>query len=274
MPVNAGQRRPQDVWVTTVNNLKDQSAAPEKFAEQLPKCPVREETLAGELRTPAFAQLATKTAAVATAALTSAPETPGAIRPVLTTARTVTRTGYMAAKVTGGTAWKILVAGVILALVGGVMATQGMMVVGLTGTIVALVGLYLIVLGAWEVRPGALGALLAVTVVAVLASLTLHWTRFELWGDGKNINSGLVPRTVVPWLSSTWWGGLAILGGIVLIGVLLSRIPRARPTTNSTKQTPVLPAADVTTPPPPPPPPPPAGPPPEETIPERTPVPS
>jgi patatin-related protein len=245
IPANAGQQRPQDRWVTTVNNLHRQAAAPEKLARQLPSCPVRQETLAGELRTPAFAQLATKTAAVATAALTSAPETPGAIRPVLTTARTVTRTGYMAAKVTGGTAWRILLAGVILALVGGVMATQGMMVVGLTGTIVALVGLYLIVLGAWELHRGVLGALLAVTIVALLASLTLHWTRFELWGTGKNINSGLVPRTILPWLSSTWWGGLAILGGIFLIGWLLSRIPRARPPRNQATQTKVPPPEDI-----------------------------
>jgi hypothetical protein len=136
----------------------------------------------------------------------TAPETPGAIRPVLTSARTVTRTGYMAAKVTGGTAWKILLAGAILALVGGVMATRGMMVVGLTGTIVALVGLYLIVLGAWELHRGVLGALLAVTTLALLASLTLHWTRFELWGNGQNLSSGLIPRDVLPWLSSTWWG--------------------------------------------------------------------
>jgi patatin-related protein len=271
IPANAGQQRPQDRWVTTVDNLKHQSAAPEDFARQLPWCPIRQETLAGELRTPAFAQLATKAAAVATAALTSAPETPGAIRPVLTTARTVTRTGYMATKVTGGTAWKILLAGAILALVGGVMATQGMMVVGLTGTIVALVGLYLIVLGAWELHRGVLGALLAVTVVALLASLTLHWTRFELWGTGKNSNSGLVPRDVMPWLSATWWGGLAILGGIVLIGVLLSRIPRARPPRNRAIQTSVPPPADVTAQPP-------ASAaapvPPEEPIPDQTPVPS
>jgi patatin-related protein len=252
MPVNAGQQRPQDVWVTTVSNLKDEAAAPEEFARQLPKCPVREETLAGELRTPAFAQLATKTAAVATAALTSAPEAPGAVRPVLTTARTVTRTGYMAARVTGGTAWRILVAGVILALVGGVMATQGMMVVGLTGTIVALVGLYLIVLGAWEIRPGVLGALLAVTVVALVASLALHWTRFELWGAtpaNQDKASGLVPRDVLPWLRNSWWGGLAILGGIVLIGVLLSLIPRARSPRNRAKQTRVPPPVDVIAPP-------------------------
>jgi hypothetical protein len=270
-PATANQKPPPDRWVTTTLNLKHQAAAPQDFARQLPWCPVRQETLAGELRTPAFAQLATKAAAVATAAITSAPETPGTIRPILTSARTVTRTGYMATKVTGGTAWKILLAGVILALVGGVMATQGMMVVGLTGTIVALAGLYLIVLGAWELHSGVLGALLAVTAVALLASLTLHWTRIELWGTGQASNSGLVPRDVLPWLRSTWWGGLAILGGIVLIGVLLSRIPRARPPRNRATQTPAPPPTDMT-------PRPPASAaapvPPEETIPDQTPVPS
>jgi patatin-related protein len=238
----AKQKPPPDRWATTMHNLKQQKAAPEEFARQLPWCPVRQETLAGQLRTPAFAQVATKAAAVGTAALTAAPETPGAIRPVLTSARTVTRTGYMATKVTGGTAWKILLAGTVLALVGGVMATQGMMVVGLTGTIIALVGLYLIVLGAWELHRGVLGALVAITVLALLAALALHWVRIQLWGTGKDINSGLVPRDVLPWLSSTWWGGLAILGGIVLIGVLLSRIPRARPPRNRATQTPVPPA--------------------------------
>jgi hypothetical protein len=156
----------------------------------------------------------------------------------------------MATKVTGGTASKMLLAGAVLALVGRVMATHGMMVVGLTGTVVALIGLYPI-LGAWELHRGVLGALVAVTIVAVLASLTLHWTRFELWGTGQNINSGLVPRDVLPWLSSTWCGGLAILGGIVLIGVLLSRIPRARPPRNRATQTPVPPPAAVTAQPPP-----------------------
>jgi patatin-related protein len=238
---------PPDRWVTGILDLKHQAAAPHEFARQLPSCPVRQETLAGQLRTPAFARLATKSAAVATAALTTAPETPGAIRPVLTSARTITRTGYMATRVTGGVAWKTLLAGVALAVVGGVMATQGMMVIGLTGTIVALVGLYLIALGAWGLHRGVLGALIAITALAVPALLTIHWTRFELWGTtpaNQNKASGLVPRDVLPWLRNSWWGGLAILGGIILIAVLLSLIPRNRPPRNRGKQSPVpLPAA-------------------------------
>ena len=95
---------PPDAWVTRVLNLRNTNAPPAEFARELPRCPVRQETLAGELRTPAFARLAAKAAAVVTAAVATAPEAPGAVRPVLSSARTVTRTGYQATKVTGAAA--------------------------------------------------------------------------------------------------------------------------------------------------------------------------
>ena len=144
------QATPPDAWVTTIRRLQHPDTPPADFARQLPQCPVRQETLAGELRTPAFARLATKAAAVATAAVATAPEAPGAVRPVLASARTITRTGYQATKVTGGSGWKTLLAGVVLAVIGGVLATQGMIVVGLTGSIIALAG-------ALPDRPGRLG---------------------------------------------------------------------------------------------------------------------
>jgi hypothetical protein len=232
------RRRPQamsvppDAWVTEVLSLKNSNAEPGDFARKLPACPVRQETLAGELRTPTFARLAAKAAAVVTAAVATAPEAPGAVRPILASARTVTRTGYQATRVTGGSGWKTLLAGVLLVAVGVVLATQQMMVVGLTGTIIALVGAYLIALGAWGIHRGALGALVAITALAVPVLLTLSWVRTQLWGDGKDSTSGLVPRDVLPWLRTAWWGGLAVLGGIVLLAVLLSLIPRRRPPLN------------------------------------------
>jgi hypothetical protein len=232
------RRRPQamsvppDAWVTEVLSLKNSNAKPGDFARKLPACPVRQETLAGELRTPTFARLAAKAAAVVTAAVATAPEAPGAVRPILASARTVTRTGYQATRVTGGSGWKTLLAGVLLVAVGVVLATQQMMVVGLTGTIIALVGAYLIALGAWGIHRGALGALVAITALAVPVLLTLSWVRTQLWGDGKDSTSGLVPRDVLPWLRTAWWGGLAVLGGIVLLAVLLSLIPRRRPPLN------------------------------------------
>jgi patatin-related protein len=260
-----------DVWASGVLDMKSAHKEPAAFAGQLPSCPVRQETLAGQVRTPAFAQLATKAAAVATAAITAAPETPGALRPVLTSARTVTRTGYMATKATGGSAWKTLLAGIVLAVIGGVMATQGMMVIGLTGTIVALVGLYLIALGAWGIHRGLLGALIAITTLAVLGSLTLAWVRTQIWGSASNGSSGLVQRDVLPWLRSSWWGGLAIIGGIILLAALLGVLTHRKPQRRRTPQSPAAPPAPIgyRLPPGPPPPNPP-----EEAISSRTAVPS
>jgi len=229
---NQSLSAPPDAWVTKMLDLEHSNAKPEDFARQLPTCPVRQETLAGELRSPAFARLATKAAAVATAAVATAPEAPGAVRPVLGSARTITRTGYLATKVTGGSGWKTLLAGVLLVVVGVVLATQQMMVVGLTGTIIALVGAYLIALGAWGIHRGALAALAAITALALPVLLTLSWVRTQLWGAPQESKSGLIPMHVLPWLRTTWWGGLAILGGIILLAVLLSLIPRRRPPRN------------------------------------------
>jgi hypothetical protein len=222
--------------------MKSAHKEPTAFARELPRCPVRQETLAGQVHTPAFARLAAKAAAVATAAISAAPEAPGSVRPVLASARTVTRTGYMATKVTGGSGWKTLLAGVALAVIGGVLATQGLVVVGVTGTIVALVGLYLIALGAWGIHRGLLGALIAITALALAGSLTLAWVRSKIWGG-----TGLVPKHVLPWLQSTWWGGLALIGGVLLLAALISVLTRRRPRRNRGTEGPALTAAPAPT---------------------------
>lgn len=221
-----------DPWALNVLTMKHQNKEPADFAKELPSCPVRLQTLAGQLHTPAFAKLAAKAAAVATATFATAPETPGAVRPVLASARTVTRTGYMATKVTGGSGWKTLLLGIALAVIGGVMATQGLIAVGVTGTIVALVGLYLIALGAWGIHRGLLGALTAITALALAGSLTLTWVRTKIWGTIPKGSTGLVPNHVLPWLQSKWWGGLALIGGVILLAALLSVLTRRRPRRN------------------------------------------
>ncbi len=232
----AAQRRhhqplpaPPDAWVTNVLNARQQKKDPAYYATLLPGCPVRRESLAGEVRTPAFARLATKAAAVATAAISVAPEMPRAVRPVLTSARAVTRTGYLATKATGGSGWKTLVAGLVMGVVGGLLATQGAVVVGLTGTVILLAGLYLIAVGAWGIHRGLLGAIIAFTAIVLVGSTALHWGRTEIWGTSGNSKSGLVPGHVLPWLRSSWWGGLALLGGIILLAVLISLLTRGRP---------------------------------------------
>jgi predicted acylesterase/phospholipase RssA len=230
------QRRPlpapPDPWVTTVLTMREEHKGPHEFAAQLAGCPVRLQTLASEDRTPAFLQLATKAAAVATAALTVAPEAPKAIRPILGSARNVTRTGYLATKALGGNGGKTLLAGVVLAILGIVLASSATVVIGLTGTVIALVGLYLIALGAWGIHRGLLGALIGFTALLAVGALTLHWVRAEVWGTGGGSTNGLVPRDVLPWLRSTWWGGLVLLGGIVLLALLPSIFGRRRAPAN------------------------------------------
>ena len=224
---NGHPPRPPDPWVATVRGVQATGNAKD-LAALLPGCPVRLETLAGEERTPAFLQTATRAAAVATAALTVAPEVPKPIRPILTSARTVTRTGFLATKAIGGNGLKTLLAGLGLAIVGIVLATQGTVIIGLTGTVLALTGLYLIALGAWGLHRGLLGALIAFTALLAVGALTLPWVRTELWGTNGSSKDGWVPRDVLPWLRDTWWAGLTVLGGIILLAVLLSLLPRGR----------------------------------------------
>ena len=226
-----------DPWVTRVRRRKGHGSAKD-LAALLPTCPVRQETLAGEERTPVFLETATKAAAVATAALTVAPEVPKSIRPILTSARTVTRTGYLATKAVGGNSRNTLLVGLGLAIVGIVLATQGTVIIGLTGTVIALVGLYLIALGAWGIHRGLLGALIGVTAVVAVGALTLPWVRTELWGKNGSAKDGWVPRDVLPWLRDNWWAGLALLGGIILLAVLLNLLPRSRAPRNSGQETP------------------------------------
>jgi predicted acylesterase/phospholipase RssA len=218
---------PPNRWAATVLEMRDSGASPGSMAAQLPACPVQNETLGGQLRTPAFARTASKAAAVATAALATAPETPPSIRPVLTSARTVTHTGYRATQVTGGNPLKMLIGGLVLAVIGGVLATQGMIIVGMTGTIIALAGLYLVALGAWGLHRGVLGAIVGITALALIAALTLAWVRKFLWGDGAK-TAGWVPGHVIPWLRTTWWGGLTLLGGFLALAAIFGILMQLR----------------------------------------------
>lgn len=252
-----------DNWAITVHEM-DKKEPAQKFARMLPSCPVRNESLNGEMHTPAFAQTAAKALAVTTAAVATAPETPAQVRPVLASARTATRTGYRATQITGGNPRIMFLLGLAAAVIGGVLATQGMIIVGVTGTAIALAGLYLIVLSAWGISRGLLGALVGITVLAALASLTLAWVRKSLWGDANLKNLGWVPKHTLPWLSSTWWGGLAIIGGIILLAALLGVLTHRKPRRESPvaapppigDQRPPTPPSDL----------------PEEAIPSQTPV--
>jgi hypothetical protein len=208
-----------NAWAGKVTAMEARDEAPAKFGAQLPGCPVRAETFAGQVHTRAFALTAAKAAAVATA-MVAGSEVPSPIRRGLRMLRTTTRTGYLAVAATGG-GKKAVLAGLVIAIIGGVLATQGAIVIGVPGTVLALAGMYLIALGAWGIRRGLLSALIAITSLGLIGSLTLAWVRRQLWGTGQD-GTGLVARDVLPWLRSAWWGGLAVIGGIFLLAALIS----------------------------------------------------
>ena len=113
-----------------------------------------------------------------------------------------------------------------------------MIIVGVTGTAIALAGLYLIVLSAWEISRGLLKALIGITVLAALASLTLAWVRKSLWGEGNTKKvTGWVPTHAAPWLSSTWWGGLALIGGLLALTAIIGTIWHRRSPRSPAKNT-------------------------------------
>jgi hypothetical protein len=77
--------------------------------------------------------------------------------------------------------------------------------------------------------------------VVAVGALALRWVRTELWGTNGSAKNGWVPRDVLPWLRDNWWAGLALLGGIILLAVLLSLLPRSRAPGNSGQVTPTGP---------------------------------
>ena len=56
--------------------------------------------------------------------------------------------------------------------------------------------------------------------------------------EGEQHRDGWVPRDVLPWLRNSWWAGLTLPGGIILLAVLLNLLPRNRAPRNSGQVTP------------------------------------
>ena len=226
---------PPDEWALRVQEMGAKQEPARNFADMLPSCPVGTESVSSELHTSPFLQMGSKAIAVAAAAIAAAPELPKQIKPVLASTRTITQTGYRAIKSTGGKPGVMLTLGIAAAIVGAVLATQGMMIIGVGGTIIALVGLYVAVMAAWEfeLSRGLVRAVAGVTVLAALGCLTLAWVRAFLWAQPNKetkAKAGLLSAHVLPWLQSTWWGGLAVLGALLILTIVIGSALRTRPT--------------------------------------------
>jgi patatin-related protein len=208
-----------------------------RMGDLLNTCTVPGEKLENEVGRPLFVRTVTKAVAVAGSVLDGAAKPIGVLRPVLSILRTITMGGYRAGAATGGRARPLLAAGLVLLLVGVILAIGNTSLVGLAGAALAAIGLYLVALVAWGFSRKALAAAAAASVV--VAVLALGAARRTLFGDAGCSGGGScapddfgwVGKHVLPWLSSSFWHVmLAVvlsLGAAAVSGLLVTRRRRA-----------------------------------------------
>ncbi len=217
-PPTGGSARPVDGAVT--------AAAPDALAALLATCPVPDETFDGELGQPLLTRTAGKAAAVAASAVSGFPRIPAPLKPFLASARTVTLAGYRASSLTRGRARTLILTGLAALAVGVLSMIQRATWLGLTGTVVALIGGYLVALGTYSHWRKVLVATGAITVVVAVFLLGCPVGRRVLFGTGGQ-DIGVVGRDVLPWLRAPWWHPLVALGAIAVLAVLISGLVQA-----------------------------------------------
>ncbi|MFF5808661.1 patatin-like protein [Streptomyces sp. NPDC012746] len=210
------------------------AAKPAKAAElagKLATCPVPEETFAKELGQPLFTRTVTKALATATGALTSVKEPPASVKPFFSSARTVTMAGHRAAGLTSGSPRVLTVLGLVCIAV-AIWAMSGETAfLGLTGAVLMATGLLLFGLAAWgwsrRLFP-AVAAMATAALIVFAATFGRHWLFGETsetpppGGTEPKADVGWVGENTFPWLQESPWHPLIALGGLVVLGVVLS----------------------------------------------------
>ena len=209
---NQSMSAPPDAWVTKVLNLE----AAERQATGAPRTPAcpgarcGRRRLAGQVRTPAFVRLATKAAAVATAA-----DRPPPRRRRCGQARPDQRQDCHAHRLHGHESHR----GRGLEDPGGWLGAgrasvacwprRGSVVVGLTGTIIPWSACTSSRSGHGE-STAACSALSSPSPRCAPGAAPPRCPGYaRTLGHRSDSTSGLVPGDVLPWLRSTWWAGLA-----------------------------------------------------------------
>jgi len=206
-------------WATDVARLHKAGAG--GLASYLRSCPVPQERFATEVGSSLLTRTLTHAAATATAAVNSAKQLPSVVRPVFTALRTVTVTGYRVTTLVDPRPRLLAALGLGALVLGVAGAIQQTTLVGIGGTVVALVGAYLLAIAAWGASRMLLVAMLTILIAAPVASLALPWVRRPLFGTSRT-DGGFIGHHAY-WLGVSWWHPFLALG-IVLVVLALAGI--------------------------------------------------
>jgi len=192
--------------------------------------PIAGETFLSDKGSPLMAHTIAKAAATGSGAAGSIRELPGVVKPPVSVLRTLTLGGFRVVSTTRGIARWTIIAGALLLLVGVAFAIQSAALFGFGGLAMAGIGGYLIVLGTWQLSNRLLFALLSVTLVGAVLSLTLPVVRTRLFGtEGQ---PGWVGAHAY-WLGAQWWHPLIV---VAVIAIVVTAVGFARPDRKSRRQ--------------------------------------
>jgi patatin-related protein len=210
-------------WLANYDNaaaLEDPNQRRLAIAALLPTCPVAGERLDGEVSSPLFLRTVTKTAAVATAAGANLKQTPAALRPTFATARSITRTAYVATDKTHGQRRRVLLVGAIMLGVGLLAMLTNTVLLGLPGLVLFGAGAVMVAAAVWRSLPRIVATALAVFIVLIAAAPWLPWLGSRLFS--------WIEETFLPWLEHEKWAW-TVLFLLVLLPPLAMLSTLARP---------------------------------------------
>ncbi len=223
---SATWRSDERAWV---NGVDDATRRPQEqqltdLAELFRSSPVPAQTFETEVGQPLLARTVTKALATSTAALTAFTAEVAALKPLFTSLRGVTLTTYQATKATRATPRALLLAGMVLIVVGFVLAAGWGNLLGLGGVGLVVAGLAIVALGVWGLSWRGLKVLLGALLLLLVVAPSLPWVRHWLFAPGPGSPGIATPalKAFPGWLASTWWHPTVVLGGLLVLVAVIS----------------------------------------------------
>jgi predicted acylesterase/phospholipase RssA len=196
----------------------------------LQECPVSKETLDTDRPSPLMARTASKAIATATSTVAGIKQLPTGVRPILSTARTVTTGAFRIVSTSNGKARWLILIGAVIAVIAGLLVPQFDNVIGPILLGVAAAGVCVMAVGVWQRLGKRVAIIIGIILTAGIVSLTLHPVQTYLFGTTSQ-NSGEVGSNI-HWLSGAWWRPLLTLAILLLIFnlcILAIRVTRRKP---------------------------------------------